>query len=128
MYPSRAIPGTHCFLWIPQIRWVETHPFTIVSATPESLDFVVAAHDGFSKKLHHYAQLHPGSKLRASVDGPYDVLPPSMHNADKLAMIARGSGASFTFGVALNKIRKLGASRKTSVEFIQTVKEYGTSQ
>jgi NAD(P)H-flavin reductase len=127
-HPSRAIPGTHCFLWIPQIKWIETHPFTIASATPESLEFVVAAHDGFTKELYHYAQLHPGAKLRASVDGPYGVLPPSMHNADKLVMIAGGSGASFTFGVALDTIRELGESRKTSVEFIWTVKEYGTSK
>lgn len=123
--PSRAVPGTHCFLWIPQIRWVETHPFTIVSVSPEYLEFVVAAHDGFTKDLHRFAQLNPGAKLQASIDGPYGALPPSIHTADKVVLIAGGSGASFTFGMALDTIRKLGGSGKTTINFIWTVKEHG---
>lgn len=123
--PCRAVPGAHCFLWIPKIRAVETHPFTIVSVAPQSLEFVVAAHDGFTKDLHRYAQLHPGAKLTASIDGPYGVLPIFADVADKMVLIAGGSGASFTFGVALDMVRKLGESSKTTIDFIWTVKEHG---
>ncbi|KAF5007524.1 hypothetical protein FDECE_6147, partial [Fusarium decemcellulare] len=36
--------GEHAFLWIPGIRWLETHPFTIANTEP--LEFVIAAQDG----------------------------------------------------------------------------------
>ena len=124
--PSRAVPGTHCFLWIPKIRAIETHPFTIVSTTPYSLELVVAAYDGFTNDLHTYAQKHPGDSLRASIDGPYGAIPNFAKVADKVVLVAGGSGASFTFGVALDMIKKLGNSTKTSIQFIWTVKEEGT--
>ncbi|KAF4610360.1 hypothetical protein G7Y89_g15760 [Cudoniella acicularis] len=66
--PSRAIPGNHCFLWIPQIRLIETHPFTIVNCSPSSLELVISAYDGFTNDLHNYALKNPGVTLRASVD------------------------------------------------------------
>ncbi len=34
---SRARPGKHCYVWLPQIRAFETHPFTIVSTDPLEL-------------------------------------------------------------------------------------------
>lgn len=123
--PSRAVPGTHCFLWIPKIRAIETHPFTIVSATPYSLELVVAAYDGFTNDLHTYALKHPGVSLRASIDGPYGAVPNFAKVADKVVLVAGGSGASFTFGVALDMIKKLGNSTKTRIDFIWAVKEQG---
>jgi NAD(P)H-flavin reductase len=123
--PSRAVAGTHCFLWIPKIRAFETHPFTIIRATPLSLDMVVAAHDGFTDDLHSYAAKHPGAILRASIDGPYGQLPNFSKVADKVILVAGGSGATFTFGVALDMIKKLGDSAKPTIEFIWTVKEEG---
>lgn len=33
----RARPGKHCYVWLPQIRAFETHPFTIVSSDPLEL-------------------------------------------------------------------------------------------
>ncbi|KAG0646807.1 Ferric-chelate reductase 2 [Hyphodiscus hymeniophilus] len=120
--PSRASPGTHCFLWIPRIRLGETHPFTIVSATPHSLELVVTAYDGFTKDLHKHAMLHPGASLRASIDGPYGAIPEFSNTTDKVILIAGGSGASFTFGVALDMIKKLGNSSKTTIDFIWAVK------
>lgn len=92
--PSRSVPGTHCFLWIPKIRAIETHPFTIVSKTQYSLELVVAAYDGFTNDLHNYAVKHPGAVLRASFDGPYGSLPNFSKVADKVILIAGGSGAS----------------------------------
>ncbi|KAE8443730.1 hypothetical protein EG329_001410 [Mollisiaceae sp. DMI_Dod_QoI] len=124
--PSRSVPGTHCFLWIPKIRAIETHPFTIVSKTPYSLELVVAAYDGFTNDLHNYALKNPGATLRASFDGPYGALPNFTEVADKVILIAGGSGASFTFGVALDIIRKLRSTSKMTIEFVWTVREQET--
>lgn len=126
--PSRVIPGNHCFLWIPKIRLLETHPFTIVSSTPSSLQLVIAAYDGFTSDLHQYAKKNPGVSLRASIDGPYGATPDLTKSADKIILIAGGSGASFTFGVALDMLKKLGTSTKTTIEFIWSVKEHGMSR
>jgi predicted ferric reductase len=71
--PSRAVSGSHCFLWIPKIRAIETHPFTIVSTKP--LELVVAAYDGFTQDLHAFALKNSGVNLKASVDGPYGTVP-----------------------------------------------------
>lgn len=125
--PSRSVPGTHCFLWIPRIRAIETHPFTIVSKTPYSLELVISAYDGFTNELHNYAVKNPGATLRASFDGPYGSLPDFAKVADKIILFAGGSGASFTFGVALDTIRNLKSNSKTTIEFIWSVREQGIS-
>lgn len=125
--PSRSVPGTHCFLWIPRIRAFESHPFTIVSKTTNSLELVISAYDGFTNDLHNYAVKNPGATLRASFDGPYGSLPNFAKVADKIILFAGGSGASFTFGVALDTIRKLKSDSNTTIEFVWSVREQGTS-
>ncbi len=124
--PWQAAAGNHCFLWIPSIRLVETHPFTIASVGPHSMEIVVAGHDGFTKELYNFARKHPGASLRASIDGPYGTVPNFAKEADKVVFIAGGSGASFTFGAALHMIHQLGNSAATSIEFIWAVKHQGT--
>jgi NAD(P)H-flavin reductase len=84
---------------------------------------VVAAYYGFTNNLHNYAVKHPGAVLRASIDGPYGQLPNLSKVADKVILIAGGSGAAFTFGVALDMIKKLGDSAKPTIDFIWTFKE-----
>lgn len=122
--PSRAIPGNHIFVWIPKIRSIESHPFTIVSATETSLELVIAAYDGFTDDLHQYAVKNPGAVLRASVDGPYGSTPNFVKTADRVILIAGGSGASFTFGVALDMVKKLGESSQTTIDFVWSVKDH----
>jgi predicted ferric reductase len=124
--PTRAIPGNHCFVWIPEIRAFETHPFTIVSKSPSSIELVVAAYDGFTDDLHNFAVKHPDASLRASFDGPYGTVTNFAKCADKVMLIAGGSGASFTFGVALNMVRELSDNLpKPKIDFIWTVREPG---
>jgi predicted ferric reductase len=124
--PTRSVPGNHCFVWIPEIRAFETHPFTIVSKSLNSIELVVAAYDGFTDDLHNFAVKHPGASLRASFDGPYGTVPIFSKSADKVIFIAGGSGASFTFGVALDMVRKLDNNLpKPKIEFIWTVREPG---
>lgn len=120
--PGRAVPGTHCFLWIPGVRAFESHPFTITSTKP--LELVVAAYDGFTSDLHAAAVKNPGQTLKASIDGPYGNIP-NFANFTKVVLIAGGSGASFTVGIAIDLLRKLGTSQTTTIEFIWTVREPG---
>lgn len=122
--PWRSTSGTHAFLWLPRIRATETHPFTIVSTNP--LEFVVAGYDGFTRDLHQYALRNPGIALKASVDGPYGTLP-NFNSFDKVVLVAGGSGASFTFGVALEMLRKHGATndtRRPMIDFLWVVRDH----
>ncbi|KAG5965367.1 hypothetical protein E4U58_002866 [Claviceps cyperi] len=100
--PIGGIPGKHTFLWIPQIRLFQTHPFTIASAEP--LEFVIASRDGFTGALHKYAVANPGLRLRASIEGPYGTLPDASA-FETVVLIAGGSGASFIFGLAQALLR-----------------------
>jgi predicted ferric reductase len=120
--PSRAVSGSHCFLWVPTVRAAETHPFTIVSAKP--LEFVIASYDGFTRDLYARALKHPGEVLKASIDGPYGVVP-DFTAFTKVLFIAGGSGASFSLGVAADLIRKLGDSSNTTIEVLWVIREQG---
>lgn len=117
--PIGALSGKHCFLWIPSIRKFETHPFTIAAMDP--LEFVVTAHDGFTKDLHQRASENPGVTLKASAEGSYGTSPKPT-NFDKVVLVAGGTGASFTFGVALNVLKQLKGTNKTQIIFIWTVR------
>lgn len=121
----RAESGQHGFLWIPWIRVVETHPFTVASSNPNSIEFLISAHDGFTRSLHSYAMKNSGGVLKASFDGPYGALPNFTKTADKVILIAGGVGATFTFGVALEIIKKLKCTKGPTIEFIWTVKSQG---
>jgi predicted ferric reductase len=105
--PWRARGGSHIFLCIPRIRPFEAHPFTVISTNP--LELVVAAQDGFTRDLLSYASANPGAALRVSCDGPYGTLP-DFSKFNQVVLIAGGSGASFTFGVALNLIKQTRAT------------------
>lgn len=117
--PMGAISGKHCFLWIPRIRLFETHPFTIAAADP--LEFVVASHDGFTGDLHKYAIENPGVPLKASIEGPYGTVPdPSAF--ETVVLVAGGSGASFTFGLAHALLGRVTSNTTKRVVFVWVVK------
>jgi predicted ferric reductase len=118
----RATPGSHVFLWVPSIRAFETHPFTIASVDP--LELVIKAHDGFTGELLAQAEKNPSQSLIASVDGPYGTLP-DFTAFDHVVLVAGGSGASFTFGVAINLLRQRGDNTTMgipTIEFLWTVR------
>lgn len=118
--PVAAKSGQHCFLWIPSIRTFETHPFTIASMDP--LEFVVASYDGFTGDLHDHAVSNPGISLRASVEGSYGAVP-NTARFDKIIFVSGGSGASFTFGMALNALKKMSADCNKELIFIWFIKQ-----
>lgn len=122
--PYGVVPGKHCFVWIPKIRMFESHPFTVVASEP--VEFVVNAYDGFTRDLHKYALDNPGAKLKASVDGPYGTFPDPLE-FDKVILIAGGSGASFTFGLAVNMLERMGPESTKDITFIWSVKKHGMS-
>lgn len=124
--PARAVPGSHCFLWVPSIRRVQAHPFTIISTNP--LELVAAAYDGFTRDLYARAVESPGRVLHASIDGPYGALP-AFNSFDKVVVVAGGSGGSFACAVALSCVRAAAESRQSpsSVEFIWVVREQSKS-
>lgn len=123
---SRSIlctPGSHAYLWIPSIRWMETHPFTIVSTHPT--EFLVRVHNGFTHELYTAALKQPGMVLRCSIDGGYGQIPNFM-SFDRIVLIAGGSGASFTFAVARSIIREAFALNVTKkIDFIWCVRYTG---
>ncbi|KOS20434.1 putative ferric reductase transmembrane component [Escovopsis weberi] len=118
--PFGAASGEHCFLYIPKIRLIETHPFTLAATEP--FEFVVSSRDGFTQDLYRYALANPGAVLRASVEGAYGAVPDTK-DFDTVLLVAGGSGASFTFGMALNLLRRsLVQGEKKQIIFIWIVK------
>ncbi|EMR62378.1 putative ferric reductase like transmembrane component protein [Eutypa lata UCREL1] len=121
---SRARPGKHCYVWIPQIRAFETHPFTIASTEP--LELVVNTYSGFTRDLHNFANTKPGTTLRASLEGPYGTNPDPI-SYDKVVLVAGGSGATFTFGLAADMLRRMNESSKQQIDFIWTVRRHAST-
>ncbi|OQE32450.1 hypothetical protein PENFLA_c001G02010 [Penicillium flavigenum] len=111
-------PGSHAFLWVPAIRWAESHPFTLLSSDPS--EFVIRVYDGFTRDLYKAAQEFPGRSLRCSVDGAYGQIP-NFKVFEKVVLVAGGSGASFTFAIALDLIKASNKAVK-SIDFIWVVR------
>lgn len=120
----KATPGSHAFVWLPAIRFAETHPFTLVSSNPA--EFVVQSRDGFTSALHQYAKDFPEKLLRCSLNAGYGK-PPNFKIYDSILLIAGGSGASFTFAVALDLSRNPGPCSPSSITFVWTVRDQGNT-
>ncbi|KAM5341206.1 hypothetical protein ACJ41O_015315 [Fusarium nematophilum] len=119
-----AVPGTHCFLWVPGIRALQMHPFTILSNRSSGLEMVVRSCDGFTRSAYGLACSRPGIALRASVDGPYGAVPDTK-GYDRIILIAGGSGASYTFGLAASFLENLAPQSNQAMDFIWAVRERG---
>jgi predicted ferric reductase len=116
-------PGSHAFLWIPYIRWLETHPFTLVSNEPA--EFLVREYNGFTRDLLKIAREQPGKILRCSVDGGYGQIPNFM-KFDRVVLVAGGSGATFTFNITLNVLRECArANILKPIDFFWVVRHTG---
>lgn len=125
--------GQHLYLWMPKIGLADHHPYTIASAhsLPDtcicnSIQLVVRKHEGFSRRLHNYAEKlqASGSKetLTAFVTGPYG-LPPLWDIYETLVLISASTGASFTLpileSVLLSKPKTLCTKR---IDFLLAAK------
>lgn len=121
-FSRRAVIGSHIYLWIPSIRAVESHPFTVVSTNP--IELVVKVQNGFTRDLQKVTA-HSDTKLKASMDGPYGSLP-DYSLFDHIVLIAGGSGASFTFGIACDLV-KMDKGKRHSISFHWVIRILGTS-
>ncbi|KAF2104692.1 hypothetical protein NA57DRAFT_70900 [Rhizodiscina lignyota] len=99
----RAKPGDHIFITIPKVRTFEAHPFTISDTTYTQLR--IRNRDGFTAALHEYAQQHPGKEVSVLIDGPFGNTP-DFHSYDKVLLVAGGVGATFSFAIALDIVRR----------------------
>ncbi|KAI5838684.1 ferric reductase like transmembrane component-domain-containing protein [Morchella snyderi] len=95
--PLKWYAGDHVFLSIPSVAYLHPHPFSIASTPGNSLEFLIRARDGFSKKLLEAATNGP-SEFTAIVDGPYG-------SSDVALLVAGGS----------EDLRKLGVEIVTHV-------------
>lgn len=117
----RVVPGEHVFIWIPRIRALQTHPFTVVSSTTSGLEIVVRPHRGFTRDMYAFAVSNPGSPVRASIEGPYGSLRDLGH-FDKMVLIAGGSGAAFTFGLTNALLSSIEPGESPCVELFWSVR------
>lgn len=121
MYKSpKTTPGAHCSLWIPSIRLIETHPVAVLSTDP--LEFVFASYNGFTGDL--YRTSLKKKTVWVSVHGSYGSSI-DFANLDKVVFIAGGSGASFTFALAMKLLRSGGNATKPAIEFVWVVRHQG---
>jgi hypothetical protein len=122
---AHAAPGSHTFLYMPGIRACQTHPFTMVSRDP--VEFVISARNGFTKDLFKAACEKPGRTLRTGLEGAYGCVPNTMRY-DRVVLFAGGSGATFTFALAVDWAKKQDVESKKSLDFIWSVRTAGKSK
>ncbi|CAA9960120.1 putative ferric reductase [Pyrenophora teres f. maculata] len=114
------IQGQHCFLRFTGfgiLPALSAHPFTICSSPQRSSDeaselvFYIRPQGGFTAKLYQHALLKSDVPIPVVVDGPYGGVNPSrLRDADRLLVIAGGSGA----GWCLPLIEHFARSASTS--------------
>uniref|UniRef100_A0A8H7K1H2 ferric-chelate reductase (NADPH) n=1 Tax=Bionectria ochroleuca TaxID=29856 RepID=A0A8H7K1H2_BIOOC len=115
--------GQHVYLWLPRVGLLEAHPYTIACAhqpttgpdicTCNSVQLIVRAHGGFSKRLLAYAKAHPDSpNLTGFLSGPYGV-PPLWEAYDTLVLVGASSGVSFTLPILESVVRMASSESKT---------------
>lgn len=126
--------GQHLYLWLPRVGAFETHPYTIASAhqMPEtcicnSIQLVIRAHGGFSKRLNAYARKVRGSEkgkrtLTAFVAGPYGQ-PPRWDVFETLVLISASTGASYTLPILESLLSSTATICTTRVDFLLTARQ-----
>lgn len=108
--------GQHIYLWLPHLGPFEAHPYTIACAHKlegtcccNSVQLVVRAHNGFSKRIHEYATKNLTSELTGFVSGPYGV-PPQWNIYETLVLIGASTGASFVVPI----LESIAAAQKSN--------------
>lgn len=93
--------GQHIYLWVPKLGALEAHPYTIACAHRidgtcccNSIQLVVRAHKGFSKRIHDFARAKSSSELTGFVSGPFGA-PPRWNTYETMVLIGASTGASF---------------------------------
>ncbi|KAI9889439.1 MAG: hypothetical protein M1814_005302 [Vezdaea aestivalis] len=126
-------PGSHAFLNIPRIRYLQSHPFTIASVGDEkdlsaarSIEFIIKPKHGFTRALGVEArksleELPRGftKEVTAYIDGPYGG-PPDFNGFDRVILLGAGAGITFILPIALSLVR---SGRVKTLDFIWSIRE-----
>ncbi|KAF4989815.1 hypothetical protein FDECE_14584 [Fusarium decemcellulare] len=120
--------GQHIYLWLPRLGPFEAHPYTIACAHKlegtcccNSIQLVVRAHSGFSKRIHEYAAKNPATELTGFVSGPYGV-PPRWDIYETLVLIGASTGASFVVPILESVANAQGENCTRRVEVVLVAK------
>lgn len=114
-------PGQHVYLNVKKISFLQYHPFTIASVTESrEMKLVIRKKGGFTKKLVKFLKEKKESdieafnqdelseiELKIQIKGPYGGKFQPLITFDSLLFIAGGTGASFTFPIAIDLIRTI---------------------
>ncbi|OTB05001.1 hypothetical protein M426DRAFT_73129 [Hypoxylon sp. CI-4A] len=125
--------GQHLYLWLPRVGPFEAHPYTIASAHQmpntcvcNSIQLVIRAHSGFSKRLNKYARRMEASgkkkALTALVIGPYGHQP-RWEIFETLVLISASTGASYTLPVLENVLHSTATSCIKRVDFLLVARQ-----
>ncbi|KAH8674327.1 hypothetical protein BX600DRAFT_378742 [Xylariales sp. PMI_506] len=125
--------GQHLYLWLPQVGPLEAHPYTIAcphmmpaTCICNSIQLVIRAHSGFSKRLHTYAKKMESSgkkqTLTAFVSGPYG-RPPRWDIFETLVLISASTGASFTLPILESVLQSKETICTKRIDFLLAARE-----
>ncbi|RAR01527.1 hypothetical protein DDE82_006406 [Stemphylium lycopersici] len=113
-------PGQHCFLRFTGfgiLSALSGHPFTICSSPPRTaahlaeIVFYIRHQKGLTDKLYQHALDRPDVGIPVMVDGPYGGISSlRLRNADRLLIIAGGSGAGWCLPFIEHFIRSASSS------------------
>jgi predicted ferric reductase len=101
-------PGSHVFLGLPEVRQLESHPFTISNVYVDSMTPLVFAFDAFDAFTRDVAgaSLHGKRDLIATIEGPYGHID-NLSSFDRVLFCAGGSGISYTLPLAMSLVHGL---------------------
>ncbi|KAG5985005.1 hypothetical protein E4U55_002112 [Claviceps digitariae] len=98
-------PGQHIYLWIPRLGLLESHPYTIACAHQvaescccNSVQLIVRAHKGFSRRVWAHAVKHADKTLTGFVVGPFGVMT-NWNAYETMILLGASTGASFTIPI-----------------------------
>lgn len=93
--------GQHVYLSIPRIGAFEAHPFTIANHQDcdqengsRTINFLIKAQSGFSRRIHEAAQRNPKTSYKAFLSGPWGN-PPNLSSYETIIFIANSTGATY---------------------------------
>ncbi|CAK1361243.1 Ferric/cupric reductase transmembrane component 1 [Cercospora beticola] len=118
--------GQHVYLYMPGLRPLEFHPFTIASTTASrGLDLLIQARSGFSRTLYKSADRRAGSnpRHRAFISGPWGT-PPDISHCETAVLIACSTGATFIVPILQDLMQRETCLRKIHLHWIIRSQEH----
>ena len=135
-------PGQFVYLRIPQISYLESHPFTISSLCSDDFPSVYGKNyrdmalvfrpfEGFTRKAYSKAlENGPYKTYTALLEGPYGGMRRDMSAFDNVVFVAGGSGITAIASQLLDLVKKMrdGKAVTKSVQVIWSLKSLGTME